>query len=108
MGGRLMQRFSYASRGVKSTRCARPPADRTSGAQQRFDVVVGADGLHSQTRALAFGPEEPFERYPGFCRNLFSLPNDLGLSHEAASYSESSRQAHESLKLPDYGGQSYR
>lgn len=28
-----------------------------------FDLVVGADGLHSQVRRLAFGPDEQFERY---------------------------------------------
>jgi 2-polyprenyl-6-methoxyphenol hydroxylase-like FAD-dependent oxidoreductase len=28
------------------------------GGQRRFDLVVGADGLHSRTRALVFGPEE--------------------------------------------------
>ena len=32
-----------------------------SGAEQRFDIVIGADGLHSKTRALVFGPEAPFE-----------------------------------------------
>jgi 2-polyprenyl-6-methoxyphenol hydroxylase-like FAD-dependent oxidoreductase len=30
-----------------------------------FDLVVGADGLHSRVRALAFGPEPLFERYLG-------------------------------------------
>ena len=30
-----------------------------------FDLVVGADGLHSRVRALTFGPEERFERYLG-------------------------------------------
>lgn len=30
-----------------------------------FDLVVGADGLHSQVRRLAFGPDESFERYLG-------------------------------------------
>ncbi|HXF03745.1 MAG TPA: FAD-dependent monooxygenase, partial [Arthrobacter sp.] len=33
------------------------------GAPREFDLVVGADGLHSRVRALAFGPEEEFERY---------------------------------------------
>jgi 2-polyprenyl-6-methoxyphenol hydroxylase-like FAD-dependent oxidoreductase len=35
----------------------------TDGRQERFDLVVGADGLHSQVRALAFGPEPQFERF---------------------------------------------
>ena len=31
-----------------------------------FDLVVGADGLHSRVRELAFGPESQFERYLGY------------------------------------------
>ena len=64
-----------------------------SGAQGRFDVVVGADGLHSNTRALVFGPEAGFSHYLGFCFNLFSVPNDLGLSHEGVTYAEPGRMA---------------
>jgi 2-polyprenyl-6-methoxyphenol hydroxylase-like FAD-dependent oxidoreductase len=33
------------------------------GATRRFDLVIGADGLHSAVRRLAFGPEEQFVRY---------------------------------------------
>lgn len=36
-----------------------------SGQVGDFDVVVGADGLHSRVRQLVFGPEESFERYLG-------------------------------------------
>ncbi|HEY1702867.1 MAG TPA: FAD-dependent monooxygenase [Trebonia sp.] len=53
-----------------------------SGARRDFDLVIGADGLHSRTRRLVFGPEEPFHRYLGYTFALFSLPNDFGLSHE--------------------------
>ena len=39
---------------------------RFESAQLReFDLVVGADGLHSCVRRLAFGPDEQFERYLG-------------------------------------------
>ncbi len=31
-----------------------------------FDVVVGADGLHSKVRQLAFGPQNQFERSLGY------------------------------------------
>jgi hypothetical protein len=34
-----------------------------SGGIRDFDLVVGADGLHSQVRRLAFGPDEQFETY---------------------------------------------
>ncbi len=36
-----------------------------SGRARDFDLVVGADGLHSRVRRLAFGPDEPFEKYLG-------------------------------------------
>ncbi|WP_369354569.1 FAD-dependent monooxygenase [Streptomyces sp. cg2] len=32
---------------------------------RRFDLVIGADGLHSRTRQLAFGPEAAFVRHRG-------------------------------------------
>ena len=35
------------------------------GAPARFDLVVGADGLHSTVRLLAFGPEAEFVRHAG-------------------------------------------
>jgi 2-polyprenyl-6-methoxyphenol hydroxylase-like FAD-dependent oxidoreductase len=37
-----------------------------SGAVRTFDVVIGADGLHSQVRSLAFGPQAQFEHFLGF------------------------------------------
>ena len=36
------------------------------GGRRRFDLVVGADGLHSQVRRLAFGPIGTFERHLGY------------------------------------------
>ncbi len=35
-------------------------------AARRFDLVIGADGLHSQVRRLAFGPDERFEKPLGY------------------------------------------
>jgi 2-polyprenyl-6-methoxyphenol hydroxylase-like FAD-dependent oxidoreductase len=34
--------------------------------QRRFDLVVGADGLHSTVRRLVFGPQERFEKRLGY------------------------------------------
>jgi 2-polyprenyl-6-methoxyphenol hydroxylase-like FAD-dependent oxidoreductase len=34
-------------------------------APRDFDLVIGADGLHSNVHRLVFGPEENFERYLG-------------------------------------------
>jgi 2-polyprenyl-6-methoxyphenol hydroxylase-like FAD-dependent oxidoreductase len=36
-----------------------------SGAERDFDLVVGADGLHSRVREIAFGAENRFEKYLG-------------------------------------------
>lgn len=36
------------------------------GGERRFDLVVGADGLHSAVRRLAFGPQQAFERHLGY------------------------------------------
>ncbi len=33
---------------------------------RRFDLVIGADGLHSEIRRLAFGEEHRFEKYLGY------------------------------------------
>lgn len=57
-----------------------------SGTTETFDVVIGADGLHSNTRRLILGPEDPLTRYLGYCYNGFTMPNFLELSHESVTY----------------------
>ncbi|HZQ55467.1 MAG TPA: FAD-binding domain [Bryobacteraceae bacterium] len=37
-----------------------------SGSEREFDLVIGADGLHSRVREIAFGPEPQFENYLGY------------------------------------------
>ncbi|PPS91204.1 FAD-dependent monooxygenase [Streptomyces sp. MH60] len=64
-----------------------------SGVRRTFDLVVGADGLHSNTRRLVFGPEEPFHRYLGHVFAGFTLPNEFGLAHEAVIWNEPGRGA---------------
>ena len=44
-----------------------------SGKVRDFDLVIGADGLHSQVRRLTFGPEEDFEKYLGITVAAFDL-----------------------------------
>lgn len=53
-----------------------------SGRQRTFDLVIGADGMHSRTRKSLFGPEERFHRYLGYCFAIFTMPNTFGLSRE--------------------------
>ncbi|MFF2545469.1 FAD-dependent monooxygenase [Kitasatospora sp. NPDC058063] len=48
-------------------------------APREFDLVIGADGLHSTVRRLAFGPERRYVRHLGYYAATWQLPNDLGL-----------------------------
>jgi len=49
------------------------------GGSRRFDLLVGADGLHSIVRTLVFGDEAQFERYCGYHVGVFTIDNYLGL-----------------------------
>jgi 2-polyprenyl-6-methoxyphenol hydroxylase-like FAD-dependent oxidoreductase len=51
-----------------------------SGGAGKYDVVVGADGVRSGVRALAFGPHTEFVRPLGGYSSYFSVedPGDLG------------------------------
>ncbi|QKG24011.1 FAD-dependent monooxygenase [Actinomadura verrucosospora] len=55
-------------------------------APRRFDLVIGADGLHSNVRRLAFGPEERFVRDLGVHCAVFTVPNHLGLQYTGHVY----------------------
>ena len=46
-----------------------------------FDLVIGADGLHSNVRELVFGPEERFIKRLGTHAAIFTVPNFLDLDH---------------------------
>jgi 2-polyprenyl-6-methoxyphenol hydroxylase-like FAD-dependent oxidoreductase len=63
------------------------------GAARRFDLVVGADGLHSNVRRLAFGDESRFRRYVGGYLGIFTLPNYLGLDGRVLTYNAPGRVA---------------
>ncbi|MFI5855271.1 FAD-dependent monooxygenase [Streptomyces parvulus] len=64
-----------------------------AGGGRTYDVVVGADGMHSRTRELVFGPEERFRRYLGYCFAVFTLRNTFGLSHEITMWNTPGRAA---------------
>jgi 2-polyprenyl-6-methoxyphenol hydroxylase-like FAD-dependent oxidoreductase len=42
-----------------------------SGDERRFDLVVGADGLHSAVRRISIGPQERFEKRLGYVVAVF-------------------------------------
>lgn len=51
--------------------------------ERRFDLLVGADGLHSSVRNLAFGPQSQFEKHLGYVVAAFETygyrPRDEGI-----------------------------
>ena len=49
------------------------------GPTERFDLVIGADGLHSNVRRLVFGPESDFATWIGAYLAVASVPNYLEL-----------------------------
>src|SRR6476659_9369227 len=65
------------------------------GARRRFDLVVGADGLHSALRAMVFGPHERFVRHLGLVMAFYTVPNEFGLDRWLIDYQdqESGRSA---------------
>ncbi|WUJ73085.1 FAD-dependent monooxygenase [Kribbella soli] len=64
-----------------------------SGIRRTFDLVIGADGLHSNVRRLVFGPEEEFHSYQGYAFAGFTIGNDFGLAHEGVSWNVAGRAA---------------
>ncbi|MDT7586534.1 MAG: hypothetical protein QOE32_4084 [Pseudonocardiales bacterium] len=64
-----------------------------SGLERRFDLVIGADGLHSGVRSLVFGPESDYIRHLGHYLSFFTVPNRLGLDRWALGYGEPGRTA---------------
>ncbi|CAL9339504.1 putative protein [Streptomyces sp. enrichment culture] len=63
------------------------------GGRRTFDLVLGADGMHSRTREMLFGPEEQFHHHLGHCFAVFTMRNTFGLSHETVMWNSPGRAA---------------
>ncbi len=64
-----------------------------SGATDRFELVIGADGIHSRTRRLVFGDEPQFTHSLGFSFAGFTMQNVFGLRDEAVVWATAGRSA---------------
>ncbi|GAA0979965.1 FAD-dependent monooxygenase [Nocardiopsis tropica] len=63
------------------------------GAPRVFDLMAGADGLHSATRRLVFGPEERYRRFLGGHVAVFGLPEPRGFDGRVVLYRSAGRTA---------------
>lgn len=82
---RVEIRFSATLEAVEQDEAA-VKATLSDGTVIEADLLVGADGLHSVTRELVFGPEEAFRRDLGHMVGVFML-RDLpsGVAEDATS-----------------------
>ena len=53
---------------------------------RRFDLVIGADGLHSNVRSLTFGEEARFLHELGLYIAIFTVPDFMQLGGDAVFY----------------------
>lgn len=63
------------------------------GVTETFDLLIGADGVHSKTRALVFGPEDQFSRYLGYTIACYPTPDHYGIGKTFQMYNEPGRMA---------------
>jgi 2-polyprenyl-6-methoxyphenol hydroxylase-like FAD-dependent oxidoreductase len=55
-----------------------------SGVKRNFDLLIGADGLHSNVRNLVFGKETQFEQYYGYYTSSYTI-NHFSVGNNAFS-----------------------
>ena len=52
--------------------------------QESFDLIIGADGIHSHMRQIVFGPNAQFEKYLGYYVASYAIP--AGVTNFAAGF----------------------
>jgi 2-polyprenyl-6-methoxyphenol hydroxylase-like FAD-dependent oxidoreductase len=63
------------------------------GTTESFDLLIGADGVHSTTRTLVFGQEDQFSRYLGYTIACYPLADRYDIGHAWKMYLEPGRLA---------------
>jgi len=75
-----------------------------SGEQKTFDIVVGADGIHSSVRRLLIGPESLYRKHLGVYYAIVDLPrSSKGISGESRTFNCPGRM----VGINDYGDRSF-
>src|SRR5262249_57557542 len=83
--GDSIQAISQSSDGVR--------VEFTKNSPHEFDLVIGADGLHSNVRRIVFGDESRFVRDLGLYLCVYTVPNYLKLDRTEMQYCELGRVA---------------
>jgi 2-polyprenyl-6-methoxyphenol hydroxylase-like FAD-dependent oxidoreductase len=83
--GDSIQVISQSSDGVR--------VEFTKNSPREFDLVIGADGLHSNVRRIVFGDESRFVRDLGLYLCVYTVPNYLKLDRMEIQCSELGRVA---------------
>lgn len=65
----------------------------SDGTSDTFDLLIGADGVHSNTRRLVFGEDALFERYLGYYFASYQLTDHYGIGHAWKNYVKPGRLA---------------
>lgn len=76
-------------------------SDRTT---EVFDLLVGADGLHSRVRELAFGDESRFLRFLGYYTSAYLLHGDDTLDVRRDAFQTLSEPKRQAAVYPFHGG----
>ena len=90
LAGQVEVRFGCALTAVTPGRDA-VEVTFTDGTTESFDLLIGADGVHSRTRKLTFGPEEQFGRFLGYMIASYPLADRYGIGHAWKMYVEPGR-----------------
>lgn len=65
----------------------------SDGSEHTYDLVLGADGIHSQVRELLWGGESQFENYLGYIVTCSIIDNFLGDTRAFYTHLEPGKQA---------------
>lgn len=93
-------RFADSITGVRDDG-AKVTVSFSRSAPESYDLLIGADGVHSGVRALTFGPEHEFVTQLGQYFTFFAMDNHLGLDHQTVGFREGTRGVGIQATAPD-------